>query len=389
MTKKDKDFILKILKNRVYLYNVLNEIPFEINGFDDIAQEHKEYLYRKISRLVRHFKPRIPKATKLSLQIDEAMYSYKNGFIVIMSNTKGKRMTFKVRTNQVFKGNLRINIREDRVIFSRAIDVKKKKLERVNNNELVIGVDKNYINCLDTSTENSYGFDLNKKSTKYYDKIVETNKKRKEYHKKIREINEKCNLMTDEDKKKRDNIIKFNLGKKKKTKILDKYKEEVKKTINSAIDKFIKEEKPTLIVHENLNFQSKKKKFNKRVRGLLNTWTKGYIQTRLEYKANIYDIKLVAVNAAYTSQECPLCHHFGEKHNDIFYCENELCSANGGVHSGHYAAKVVLQRNYDTDITLWTKYYKVKNIIKTRLCDNNYYEPTQPRPGVNIRSELC
>ena len=97
------------------MFNVLNKIKFDLNGFDDI--ENKEKHFKTIRRLIRKNKPRISKTKKLSMQIDSNMFSYVDGKIEISSTVRGKRLKFKVNTEDKFSGIIRISFENDRIVF--------------------------------------------------------------------------------------------------------------------------------------------------------------------------------------------------------------------------------------------------------------------------------
>ena len=99
ITDNEKDdkvihLVNTILKNDKYFYNVLNKVEFILpKKFRDMT--NTKQIFSKIRRLVRKYKPNISRSKKLSIQIDEEMYSYNNGYIEIMSNTKYKRLKLK------------------------------------------------------------------------------------------------------------------------------------------------------------------------------------------------------------------------------------------------------------------------------------------------------
>jgi len=386
INKNEKDdrvshFMYTILKYDNYLFKVLNKEDVVIKHFDDISNNKKKKIYSKIRRLIRDNKPTISKARSLSMQLDEAMYSYENGYIKIMSNTKNKRLCFKVNTNYRFKGNICLKIMHDRIVISRAIDIETKPIEYEQN---IIAIDRNKINMFDTNNAHSYGEWFGELSDVHSDLLYEVNKKRQPYHSKIKELENKENK-TEKDIQKINNIKKFNLGKVKYDKRKNRFDENMRKYINSTIKDLINKENPKEIVVERLDFtvpnknKSKKKRFSKKTNRKLSSWAKGIVIDRLKYNTELNEIKLTEVNAAYTSQECPFCHHLGEKRNDIFYCPNRQCEANVGVHSGHMAAKVILQRSSDKEITLKTKHKDVKKILLKRL--EEIKKPIQPRPN--------
>ena len=400
LNDEQKHYIFYILKSKELLaellkYKYIKNVP---KKFVDLSNKDKEYIYSFICRNIRKYKP-ISHTKKLSVQIDGEMYSYKNGLFYLTGLNKNHRIELKVNTNNEFKGNLRIRLDEEKLIISRAIEIEPKEN---NNEEKVIGIDKNYVNAIDTSTENSYGEGLNKIQIEVTDKLNEKNKKRQFYYQLIKDykkiINDKDTDIKEKEKlqKKISHIYKFNLGKKKYNREKNRAVENIKKHINKGINELIKNENHTELVCENLNFQGKKKNYrSKRVNNLLSGWMKGYLQERIEYKNRINDIKTTKVNAACTSQVCSQCDRFGERKGDKFHCQ---CLGDKGVNSGHSAAKVVLSRKYDKDINLYTSHKEVKNILKKRLidkygeeniekCNCNQNKPNQPRPILEIKSE--
>ncbi|MGO5067243.1 MULTISPECIES: transposase, partial [unclassified Clostridium] len=94
----------------------------------------------------------------------------------------------------------------------------------------------------------------------------------------------------------------------------------------------------------------------------LSRWIKGYIRERLEYKCDFYSIKYTYINPSYTSKVCSLCGSFGKRDGDIFACPK--CNK---FHADINASKNILNRKYDKDITLYTNYKKVKDILEKRI----------------------
>ena len=362
-TKEHHHLIFYILKNREILHSILTKnndfvLP---STFNDTL--YKEDIYKYIRRVIRRLKPTISKGRSTSMQLDKDMYNYKNGFIYITTREKGKRIKLKVNTNKVFKGNLRLHIEKDRLIISKGIQTKIKINEYTENK---IGLDKNYIDAVYSSSGEYYGKGLNTVQKTYTDKINEKDKKRQPYYNKIKEY--KKQEQTPEIKSQIQNIYNNNLGKVKRNKMTNRYKEEIRKKINSGLNQLIEKENPTKIVHEDLKrtFKSKKK-FSKRVNNLLSSWCKGLIQERMDYKAKQNSIETSPINPAFTSQECPFCHRPGERKGDMFYCHP--CLGDEGVPSGFIAALNIYQRDGDKDITLKTPYKVVGNILNKRLVD--------------------
>ena len=143
-------------------------------------------------------------------------------------------------------------------------------------------------------------------------------------------------------------------------------KEIIRSYVNHEIKRMILTEKPSTIALEDLTFQSdspkdKGKNFNRK----MSTWIKGYIDERINYYAQLYDIKIVYVSAAYTSQFCAKCGARLEKrigeHHEIGLCPN--C---GYINANTNAAKQVESRIHDKEITRYTNYKKVEQIMIDR-----------------------
>jgi len=386
LSKTDKHYINYILKSDKLLYNVLNKIEFKIEKFEGL---NVKKLNKYINRIVRKYKPNISNSKKLTMIIDSEMYSYKDNTFMLMGLVKNKRILLKPNNNKIFDSSLRLtyNQNNNTITVNKA---EKNKVKYLTQNTEIIGIDKNYINVIDTSKETSYGIGLNDKQKHYTNVIKNINSKRNYYRRKLKENHG--------DKKKIDNINKNNLGVKKYNKVKNKFKEEIKKVINKAINDFIEIDKPKIIVVEDLTFvyskhsnrvkkQSGYINRGKKVNLYLSGWLKGYIQERLEYKGKIHNIEIKEINAAYTSQICNHTGNLGYRKGELFYCQK----GDKGVHSGHNAAKNILDRYYDKEILLDMTAKDVKAIIEKRLVDKNidvrdniYVDkPNQPRPLKN------
>ncbi|MEG2365000.1 MAG: zinc ribbon domain-containing protein [Terrisporobacter sp.] len=168
------------------------------------------------------------------------------------------------------------------------------------------------------------------------------------------------------DINKANKILENNLGKVKYIKNKLKHDENVKSYINYSLNQLIKEEKPKEIVMENLDFVNWNGTYPKSVKRKLSRWIKGYIKMRIEYKCDYNNIIYTYINPAYTSKVCNICGSFGKRDNDVFTCK--VC---GELHSDINASKNILNRKYDEEISLYTKFTKVKSILENRLSLNN------------------
>jgi len=155
------------------------------------------------------------------------------------------------------------------------------------------------------------------------------------------------------DKKKEQLLEKY--GKRERNRIKDLYHKVANKIVEIA-------EKVGAIALEDLNKIRDSIKKSKEINGRLHRWSFRILQNIIKYKAKLKGINVVFVNPAYTSQICHLCNRFGERKGDRFYCETH------GVVDADYNASVnILQRYYDKEISLFTSYKKVKQILISRL----------------------
>jgi hypothetical protein len=386
LSDNEKHYIRYVLKCDDCYYDILNHIPNEVN--DKFNGLNKTKLNNYIRRITRLYKPNIGKSKSFSMKLEEEVYSYKNGFINIMSLTKGKRLSFKTNTVKQFKGTINLILKDKVLTISKAEDC---IIKKINENTNIIGIDKNFINVIDTSNETSYGEGLNDIQKEYSNIISNKTKKRNEYYSKIKELKKEN---TEDSLIKINNIIKNNLGKIKFNKVKNKHKDTIKKVINKAINDFIEIEKPKVIVCEDISFTYSKHKNRikkqegkgrgKKVNLYLGQWMKGYLNDRLEYKSIINRIELKYVNAAYTSQTCNLTGLFGVRRGELFYPEG----SKEGVYSGYNSAKIIRCRLEDKEISLKTPPYMVKAILQKRLSDNNTKVLNRANQDLLNRSEL-
>ena len=133
-----------------------------------------------------------------------------------------------------------------------------KKYNSISNNfiENEIGVDKGITNLISTSSGNIYGKNVFNKIFERLEKQFNKDKNRQRIFQYMKNL---------KDDKKIENIRNNNLTSIKRNKFMKKTKTFGKNLINREIKKLIKEEKPTLIVKELLNFKNLNNKINKKM----------------------------------------------------------------------------------------------------------------------------
>lgn len=350
MTEEERVFMFSILKNNETLekclkYKKLDEYYY--TKFKELIPKFKTLL-NKIRRYVRNCKGKTPYTNKIKLlYLDNGLYNYKENYINISTLESKKRISIKVNDNRVFKTNLIIKWDENRLRI-----ISTKKYNSISNNfiENEIGIDKGIKNLISTSSGNIYGKNIFNKIFEKLEKQFDKDKNRQRIFQYMK------NLKTD---KKIENIRNNNLTSIKRNRYMKKIKTFGKNIINREIKKLIKEEKPTLIVKELLNFKNPNNKVSKKNRNRLNKWYSGYINEKIELECNKLEIDFIDVNPAYTSQICSNCGNFGKRNGEIFICKN--C---GKKHADINAAINILKRKDIKEINLYTKKEQVKKILK-------------------------
>lgn len=365
LSEEERHFLFYILKADEIFGHVMCRNEFEYpKGLLDIqvSSERIPYLFNLLRRYGRKYKNNIPHSTGLkSFDIDADMYSYlyKNGelYIEIMGLKRGERITFKLKDHYRYSGNLTIIVddRMNSIKIHRCLKVENKGIER--SEEYIIGIDKGYTTMLSCSNGKEYGYGFGLLLTNRTKEINDKNKKRNKLWALAKKYEKEGNY------EKASNIIKNNLGYKKLDGRTRKFKARVDSFINRTINEMLYDAKPTEVVKEDLTFVSKKKdSSSKEYNRKMYRWVKGRINKRLDYKCEYYQVKIKDVNPAYTSQICHKCGRFGYREHQLFTCP--CC---GNMDANINASKVILQRRDDKEITLYTNYTKVKEILLSRV----------------------
>ncbi len=152
--------------------------------------------------------------------------------------------------------------------------------------------------------------------------------------------------------------------------------EPIKSSLNHALDEFFETENPREIVIEDLTWSKWNSCKSPGVNRRLSSWMKGYLDERLIYKAEQHNCKVTYVNPAYTSQLYPKCHHLGIRQGESFTCSNCGHQADADLN----AAKNILDRKKDTEITVYTSAKDVKKIILRRIEEKQQKQDTSKKP---------
>ena len=352
LSEEERHYVMYVLCWNSILENILcfrkHDVP------DEFKSLNTKHLDRLIHRYLRKYRGSVPYRKKeRSVMLDSGTYRQKGNVIYVSSLEKKKRIAIPLKSDIKVTGNIRLVLREDGAVEIHRC-IKEKALE--NKSETEIGVDKGYSCMIATNTEHLYGEGLGKMLTKESDRLADKNAKRNQYYAMVKTLRENG------ENEKADRIEKNNLGKIKYNRQKQRSESTIKSYINHEMKRFYDLEKPKEVVEENLDFLYTKddrgKKYNRR----MSSWCKGVIKESLERNAEKRSVKITKVNAAYTSQQCSCCGNLGERKGKVFTCPHCGTKMDADIN----AAKNILSRKWDTEITIYTHYRKVKDILVER-----------------------
>ena len=348
---------LGILKYNLYFYHDLPK-KYQIQYLkvkDKLTDKQLKHLNCYLRRLTRRYKayPHKVGDYNKSMIYDDTMYRFLNqSTIVFSTNKRGQTFELQLTSPWHYKltGNIQLILNRDKqcIEVHKLIKSHFKKIEHTQ----PIGIDKGLYTLISCNTGNEYGIGFSKISNDEADRLCKVNANRNQAR---HYLKEKGQTLSGKHYNKTRNSNKA-------------YRESI---INHAIIQMFEHEKPSILIKEDLSFVKEKlpKAINKivaKLRRNLNSWEKGYLNDRLEYHAQRFNVPFKDINPAYTSQYCPDCgHKFKErtgKHHELTYCEN--C---GWMNANIAAAKNILKRKDDNEITLYTPYKKVKEILDKRI----------------------
>ena len=261
---------------------------------------------------------------------------------------KGQRMAIPLDTTVAPTGTLRILLTDDdriEVHYTIEADITQDGGERT------IGVDKGYSEVLVDSDGAHHGQELGATLTDTSDQLKAKYQRRAKL---------RARAKNTRNPRKREHIRRFNLGRKKLNRQMDKAHARIRDIVFQSVHKVV--DKAAVIAAEDVTAPMAGKSFGKNVNRRLASWTKGVIAEALDSVSNRRGSTVVLVNPAYTSQidsrnGCLL----GKRQGDRFYCfDGEVLDADQN------AARNVLARLSDPDIERFTPFKRVKAILLER-----------------------
>lgn len=266
-------------------------------------------------------------------------------WIDVMSLERGKRIAIPLNTTVKPDGTLRLILRDGKVEVHYAIESETK----IDCGDAKLGIDKGYTEVFTDSDGQKHGQGLGNRLSAESDYL----KKKYQNRNKLEAI-----------AKKKPHVLKANLGRKKLDKRKKRHTNNVRdlafKAAHSVVDK------AKVIVSEDLTSPiPDKKKYGKNQSRRLSGWVKGTMAEAIETVSQRRGASLSVVNAAYTSQmDSRYGILLGQRSGDTFITfEGVVQDADTN------AARNILARQGDTEISLYTPYKQVKAILLRRTAE--------------------
>lgn len=397
---EEKHYLFFLLKQPKYIKALMLRKKVVVKKEFNVRQE---YLNKYLHRILRHeFKNnKLPELKKPLLRTTinlSSIREYKDSkrfshVLKISTINKGKRVVIPFSPN---KWALKF-FEKKKSCFLIVLDeqgnvnlhILIEETPKENKNTQDIAIDKGFRTLLVDSNKQKYGEDWHKLEKKLDDKIQKKQKQRSKLYSLRKELYEKYTITKDKKiYRKIKNLEKFNLGKKKFNKNKMKNRETIKNNVNKVVNNFIiKNPKLKIVVLENLTFQGKQKSYGKRTNRLLNRWKRGFLKDKLTFVSQLNSIELAYQNPAYTSQLCPSC---GYVHQDNRHDEGFTCIKCGfSEHADVVGAMNILSRKYDSEISLYTPYKRVKEILLKRYSVGDIKPPRLEMLNSATSCESC
>jgi transposase len=329
---------------------------------DDKQKRHIVIFLRRV--LLEHLGARPRVHLKRSMVFDAEMYRAfeENGrqYIAVSKLDERGRMAIPLKGHQTIEGNIRLVL--DRGSRTVEIHVVGYLTQEPSPEENIVGGDFGQTELLATDAGNKYGTSFGTDLKAFADMVDVRGRNRNKVH-----AFEKSLRTTDPQQARR--IRKNNLGRKKWDRCKARALGRIKTDVNTAINRFIDSEHPSVLIHEDLTHY--RPPFGKgRFSRICSFWFRSILSDRIPFKLQARGSGSQAVNPAYSSQTCPSCGYVDPKNRngDRFQCRNPECPDNGAVLDADVVgARNLKARKDDPEIRLWTSKTRVREILVKRF----------------------
>ena len=393
LTGEERSFLLYVVSGRKLWYQALHgwDIQCSARKFiklkSQLTEQSLKRAIRYLRRITRKNKPKVSSCSQARcMLLDQEMYRVmeSNGktFLQFCSCEQYKPFVVELRSPYCYnrKGNVQaiLDVRRKTVRIHKAIKIHTRKASGT-----AAGVDKGFAKLLSSSSGAEYGDGFGILSDRESERINSRNTGRNPYIQRSKELKQEIDrLKTEIDAAARpaekipmirarhramaqlENLMKNNTGTVKYDREHAKARAGMETAMNHAIREFYMNESPSDVCLEDLSWQSSGKK-GKRANRKLSSWMKGRLDERLCYIGSVYGAATEYVNAAYTSQFCSGCGAFLLRRHGLHH-EWADCPNCGTINANTNAAKNIAARKSDKEVTLYTPYKKVKQILLSR-----------------------
>lgn len=365
LSADQKKHCYMILRNYSLLGELLKDKNPESKTKLDLVEQLKanRYLARTIRKKIKYL-PR----TKLtrSFTLDVNAYSKcetnNNQYVKLTTLEKGKRVTIPLKGYLHWKGKT-IDVVMDKDKQSLAIHYSVDVPEAPKDCVGAVGINTGYSEVFVDSTGRKYGADFGDIMTKETEVRHHKGIARNKLFQLANRHEERGNT------EKAQNIRRNNLGRKKLEKRTQKKQAHLESTINHAINQLRDQHGNNIdLVCEKMGSQFTKTR-SRPLNRKLSAWVRGVIKERLTFKT-CQGYKLTQLNPAYISMTCPDCGHVDAKNKSKSGNDFECQSCGVKSHIDWVAAKNILSRLGDADITEFTPVLQVKKILTDRYLAN-------------------
>ena len=269
-------------------------------------------------------------------------------WIDVMSLERGNRIAIPLNTDRLPSGTLRLILRDGRVEVHYCVDIEIACSTRSPGSQ-TLGVDKGYTEAFVDSDGDVHG-----------DRLGTVLSAESDYLKLKYQRRNKLKAIAEAKPKKKDRIVANNLGHKKLERRKRKHKARVKDILYKAAHSVV--DKAAVIAAEDLTSPIAGKSYGKNQNRRMSAWVKGELAKAITSVSQRRGSVLRMVNCAYTSQmDSRNGFLLGSRQGDAFHCYDGVV-----LNADHNAARNILARLTDPDITLYMPYGKVKLILLER-----------------------
>jgi putative transposase len=149
-------------------------------------------------------------------------------------------------------------------------------------------------------------------------------------------------------------------------KLINRLRDFLKNEINRLLNNIIKLYRPKQIVIERLDFRSPK--LSRRLNRLIQNFGKRYIKEKLRRLKGLYNVEIIEINPAYTSQECSSCGYIDKRNRkDIQTFKCKVCG--NKINAQVNGAKNILNRSSINELGIHLSKKKVLKMLVERYLE--------------------